>query len=65
MTLRERLMSWLRGQTPATPNADKQKLTQRQASIADRLAEMKGVTRDEVLAEAYRRADRILAAKRR
>lgn len=65
MNIWERLMSWFRGPPPATPNADKQKLTQRQASIADRLAEMKGVTRDEVLAEAYRRADRILAAKRR
>lgn len=38
----------------------KEKLTQRQLQVADRLADMKGVTRDEVLAEAYRRADKIL-----
>lgn len=37
----------------------KERLTNRQESVADRLAEMKGMTRDQVLAEAYRRADRI------
>lgn len=42
------------------PAVIKQKLTERQLRVADRLAEMKGVTRDEVLAEAYRRAEAIL-----
>lgn len=65
MTLREWLMTLLRGQSPPTPNPDKEKLTRRQLDTADRLAEMRGTTRDEVLAEAYRRADRILATKRR
>lgn len=64
MTLREWLMTLIRGQSPSTPSPEKQKLTQRQLNQAQRLAEMKGITRDEVLAEAYRRADRILAAKR-
>lgn len=41
------------------PDKVKQRLTDRQESVADRLAEMKGMTRDQVLAEAYRRADRI------
>lgn len=53
-------MSWFRRRQP---DAVKQKLNQRQLQVADRLAEMKGVTRDEVLAEAYRRADTILKAR--
>jgi hypothetical protein len=49
---------------PHVPDAVKDKLTNRQEAVADKLAAMKGTTRDEVLAEAYRRADRILAGKR-
>lgn len=67
MTFREWLRRLLLGQPPkpTTPSLDKSRLSQRQIEIADRLAQMQGVTRDEVLAEAYRRADRTLAARRR
>ena len=62
MSIWEWLMSlFAPEQPPLTPHAVKQKLTERQMETADKLAKMKGVTRDEVLAEAYRKADRILA----
>lgn len=53
-------MSWFGRRVP---DAVKQKLSKRQLQVADRLAAMKGVTRDEVLAEAYRRADEILKTR--
>lgn len=51
---------------PAVPESDavKQRLTDRQSAVADRLAKMQGTSRDAVLAEAYRRADRLLAKSR-
>lgn len=52
-------MNWLRGRRNTTP-VEKAALSKQQIQVADRLAEMKGITRDEVLAEAYRRADKIL-----
>ena len=58
-------MSWLTSlfapKPPPLPPEVKEKLTERQHQVADKLAEMKGETRDDVLAEAYRKADRILA----
>ena len=59
-----RLMAIIRGTPPHVPDPAKADLNQRQLDIAGRLARMKGVTRDEVLAEAYRRADRIVANRR-
>lgn len=56
------MMNWLSGRKVTTPT-EKRELSKKQLQVADRLAEMKGVTRDEVLAEAYRRADRILKTK--
>jgi len=41
------------------PQIARKALTERQMDVADRLAEMKGVTRDQVLAEAYRRVARL------
>lgn len=40
-------------------------LDQAEGRIAGRLSRLTGKRRDEVLAESYRRADRILAGKRR
>ena len=66
MNLREWLMSlWRSRSEPHGPDPVKQKLTARQEGVADRLAAMRGTTRDEVLAEAYRRADRILSGRTR
>lgn len=61
MSFLEWLLALLSGR-PLQPYPDPAKvtLTARQLEVAERLAEMKGVTRDDVLAEAYRRADRIL-----
>lgn len=52
---------------PATRTQDpvKEGLTARQEIVADRLARMQGKTRDQVLAEAYRRADKLLARRER
>lgn len=57
----QRLRNLFAGQS-SDPEFDsvKEKLTVRQEGIADRLAKMQGKTRDEVLAEAYRRADRVV-----
>jgi len=41
------------------PDLARKRLTERQLDVADRLADMKGVTRDQVLAEAYRRVARL------
>ena len=41
------------------PETARKALTERQLDVADRLADMKGVTRDQVLAEAYRRVARL------
>ena len=41
------------------PDPTRKALTERQLDVADRLADMKGVTRDQVLAEAYRRVARL------
>lgn len=60
MTIREWFRRTFVGPPKAVPDKVKERLTNRQESVADRLAEMRGTTRDEVLAEAYRRADRIL-----
>lgn len=38
----------------------KEKLNSVNLEVADQLAEMNGLTRDEVLAQAYRRADQYL-----
>lgn len=58
-----RLMQWLAqmfSSSPHAPKVVKDRLTRRQDDVADRLARMQGKTRDEVFAEAYRRADKIL-----
>ena len=60
MSLKDRIMHFL-GLEPAGPDPVKEALTERQLNVADKLAKMKGTTRDEVLAEAYRKADKILA----
>lgn len=41
---------------PEPPRSTREKLTQQETQIADRVSRMRGVTRDEVLSEAYRRA---------
>lgn len=69
MSLRKWLMLLIDGK-PQTlaPHGVKERLTSRQLDVADRLAEMEGVTRDDVLREAYRRdlvADYEAAEERR
>lgn len=65
MSLRAWLVSIFRGAPEQDePDPVKDDLTARQAKVADRLARMRGQTRDQVLAEAYRRADRTLAKHR-
>ena len=57
MSLRNWLMTLLGGKPQtAAPERVKERLTTRQMDVAGRLAKMKGVTRDDVLNEAYRRA---------
>lgn len=62
------MWDWFRARWPGglqtQPDPAKVTLSERQLDVAGRLAHMKGVTRDEVLAEAYRRADRIVRARR-
>lgn len=64
-----RLIEWFKvllvGRVPKPPDPIRALLTRRQNDVADRLGAMKGATRDEVLREAYRRADRSFAARRR
>ena len=66
MNLREWIVTLVTGKPPAehTPDPVKVRLSERQADVASRLAQMQGKTRDEVLAEAYRRADRLVARRR-
>lgn len=63
MSLRELLMT-LFGRGQRVDDPAHVALDAKQTSLAARLARLKGVTRDEVLAEAYRRADRTLAEHR-
>jgi uncharacterized protein (DUF1778 family) len=62
MNLKELWMRLWHTEIPADPL--KVRLTERQLTVAGRLAKMKGTTRDEVLREAYRRADNILRQRR-
>ena len=64
MSFRAWLAALLGHPTPA-PDPAREMLDISQRNIADRLGRMKGVTRDQVLAEAYRRADRELARRNR
>ena len=59
MSLWAWLSAMLHGRT-VVPDPAKAQLTARQTDIAVRLARMTGKTRDEVLADAYRRFDRRL-----
>ena len=59
MSLWTWLSAMLHGRTIA-PDPAKAQLTARQSDVARRLARMTGKTRDEVLADAYRRFDRRL-----
>jgi hypothetical protein len=53
------------GRSPAVvATAEKVKLDREEHRLAGRLAILTGKRRDDVLAEAYRRADRILTEKR-
>lgn len=66
MKFREWVMEMIfRGPAEPRPDRVKERLTARQEIVAEKLAQMKGTTRDEVLAEAYRRADKILARRQR
>jgi len=57
MSFRDWIMTMLYGSPRQhAPNKAHKELTRRQLDVAGRLAEMKGVTRDDVLKEAYRRA---------
>ena len=65
-------MSWrtfidsLFGRPPTPPDdEDRVMLDGAEMRQADRLSKLTGRRRDEVLAESYRRADKILAGKRR
>lgn len=64
MSLKDWIVTLLRG--PRYPYAEREKvvLDRRQVVVADKLARMQGRTRDEVLAEAYRRADQTIARRR-
>ena len=62
MSFRDWLLHLLGHRAPASDPA-REVLDRQQGNLADRLAKLKGVTRDEVLNEAYRRADRILSEK--
>lgn len=48
---------------PPIPDPARKALDTQQKNIAQRLSRLTGHTRDEVLREAYRRADRIVAKK--
>ena len=63
MNLPDWIKAMLFGISSVRVDPAKALLNRRQIQVADRLAEMKGITRDEVMAEAYRRADRIVARK--
>lgn len=62
MNLRERIAAMLGHPPPDQP--DLVKLDQAEGRMASRLSKLTGKRRDEVLAEAYRRADKILAERR-
>lgn len=47
------------------PHLDRYTLERRQQRVAEKIARASGRSRDEVLVEAYRRADRVLAEPRR
>jgi len=65
MTLKEWVAAML-GHKPQTSKDEVHaRLDMAQNQIAGQLARMQGKTRDQVLNEAYRRADEILASKRR
>ena len=65
MSLLERIAAMF-GNTPAPLDEDERViLDQAEGRIAGRLSKLPGRTRDEVLAESYRRADKILAGRRR
>ena len=64
MSFREWLASLFGHRKPA-PDPARQRLDSHQQQIAERLGRMRGSTREDVLAEAYRRADRELAKGRR
>ena len=62
-----RLTDWIAamfGRTPPTPDPERIKLDVAEGRMAGRLSRLTGKRRDEVLAESYRRADKILSRKR-
>lgn len=62
MNIRERVAAMLGFQTSKTDDT-RVRLDREEARMAGRLSRLTGRRRDEVLAEAYRRADRILAER--
>lgn len=60
MNLHQWLHALLTGKPSPHHDPIKVALDQRQVQIASRLARLNGTTRDKILAEAYRRADRAL-----
>jgi len=59
MNIRKWIDTMLHPTSRTQPEKARKALTERQMDVADRLAEMKGITRDQVLAEAYRRVARL------
>ena len=59
MSIRKWIDAMLHPTGSTQPEKARKALTERQLDVADRLADMKGVTRDQVLAEAYRRVARL------
>ena len=59
MNIRKWIDAMLHPTSSTQPEKTRKALTERQMDVADRLADMKGITRDQVLAEAYRRVARL------
>lgn len=58
-------MNLLGSPDAAHPQEDRVLLDQAEGVVAGKLSRMTGKRRDEVLAESYRRADKILACRRK
>jgi len=59
MSIRKWIDAMFHPTSGTQPETARKALTDRQMEVADRLADMKGITRDQVLAEAYRRVARL------
>lgn len=55
------LLSWWHGLTDHKPDLERVVLTREEKSQATRLSKLTGKTRDEVLREAYRKSDAMMA----